>query len=643
MIGRLSHLWIVTALLLAGACARTRPDQEAPDATLVPVSVAVRIGNVMARDAATRGNAAVITEMDQTFRGMTEVTLVPFDVRGRISSGDLSIFHPAYLSDITPGYYSKALEEDGASYVSGLVMYSNAHLYPKSEAYLPCGMASALVYGRPPVVEAATAVEQNHLNGALAVSGLAPQSSLRTAGEISFSPVPICEVSIPVESEQITSVLNEIASALTYTTSYRYEDAGGIWNTGSVTLSWNDSIKDAQLRELFEWFTNDGHLCSEAGHNVEYMISRLYRILKEDYTSYDGTPYEHVTAAHTYPAMLGYGTTPLTYAILYNGIRDEIVRRIEALRTAGTLEITSDNKVLFASESLSRHPESYGLPDGAAVMRWNGISFVPVTQALDGVAPLMSYCYPPDLWYFVNTTLSTSTQDRESVYTQDNPSWKNDILPTYRSGKILHSDTKSAALDSALQYSCAMLVATVRASGETLDDGDGLLSTQVSTASGKLPVTGVIVGSQRTLGFDFTPTGTTDYFLYDNCISNVFLTRTELASAPQVRTLVSQTPDREPVYFSLELRNDTGEAFTGADGLIMQGAKFYLVGSIELPDDDSFARAFERGHITRINCLVTSLAEARTAIPDLEHPHLSAGLQVNVNWKESTPTYLILD
>ena len=55
-----------------------------------------------------------------------------------------------------------------------------------------------------------------------------------------------------------------------------------------------------------------------------------------------------------------------------------------------------------------------------------------------------------------------------------------------------------------------------------------------------------------------------------------------------------------------------------------------------------FIPVFERDHVTTINCLVTSLAGARTAVPDLEHPHLSVGLQVNANWIVSTPTSLSL-
>lgn len=634
---RFGHTLLMATLLVAAACAKEQA-AEGDAAALVPLQIALRIGNETG--APTRGNPAVITEMDQTFRGIGEVTVVPFGVRRMVSSGDLSLYHPSVLSGITPDYYESAV--DGSVYVTGLVQNNNAHLYSNKEAYLPEGTASVLVYGRPPQASADTEIESRHLNGALTPSGLESRPELRSASDISFSPVPIYGEGVPEEADAIAGIMDDIVSGVSYSCPYWYQ-VNGIWNRGVATVSWNGEVGDTWLRELFAWFTNGGNLTSGAGHNAEYMITRLYRVLKDDFVSSDGTGYEHATASSVYAAMKEQGgSEPLTYSDLYYGLRDEIVSRIETLRDDGSLLIAGDKAVTFASAALRSYPAAYGLPDGAAVLRWSGIAYEAVSQVLDGVAPLARYCYPPDIWYYVNTTLSTSTREMKSLYTSANSSWKDDILAEYRSGKVLRSDTKSAALDSALQYSSAMLVTTVRATALQLDDGDGLYATQVALGTRNLPVTGVVVGSQRRLSYDFTPSGGEEFFLYDNKISGVSLTRSELDAAPRFKTLVSQTPDGEPVYFCLEFRNDSGSAFTGADGLVLPGAKFYLVGSIELPSDNSYPCVFERDHTTTVNCLVTSLADARTAVPDLEHPHLSVGLQVNVNWKESTPTYFIL-
>ena len=261
---------------------------------------------------------------------------------------------------------------------------------------------------------------------------------------------------------------------------------------------------------------------------------------------------------------------------------------------------------------------------------------------LDGVAPLSSFCFPPCLWYFANTTLSTSSSDRDDIYTSSRYHWS-DLLSEYRSGKVVYSDTQAVALDDPLQYSCGVLIATVRASAERLETA-GLSGQTVDAGGTNFPVTGVIIGGQRSMRFDFTPQrGGTDYFLNDKCISGVYLRNAaDKESAPSFKTLVSQTLDGEEIYFCLELRNDSGAAFSGADGIILPGSKFYLVGNIPLPEDDSYARIFQKDHATTLNCLITSLAEARNAIPDLEHPNLSMGLQVSVNWIQSTSSYIVM-
>ena len=614
---------IFLCIVLAFSSCENRGGGEPGTPNLVPVQLALRVGGEgNARQV--KGNPSVITEMAEGFRGVEDVTLLPFSVKGTIGVGDRSIYHPLYLPDIT-----------------SLIANNHAFLYPSEEVFLPGGAASMLAYGCAPEAPAATDIETLHLNGALNPHGLTPQSTLRTAGDIGFSPVPIYGTGIPSEAGEMAEILTSVVGQASVTTTYFYYELSA-WKSGQVSVTWNDVIAELQLRNYFNWITNEGRLTTGAGCNVEYMLTHLY-VLMKDYVSYDTTPYEHDGLNGRYPTYKTMGESlPRTYADLYNGLRDLVVGRIEALRDAGTLTISLDKEVRFADDALSRYPTAYGLPDGAAVIRWDGIQYVPVLQMLDGVAPLDSYCYPPRLWYYSNTTLSTSAKDLSEAYVSSNASWADDILALYRSGGVIHSYTQSVARDHPLPYSCGMLVAKVRAGAAQLEDADDSPSTNVVPDGSNLPVTGVIVGSQRALRFDFTPEDGDDMFLYDNCIGGVHLNNVDLASAPSFRTFVSQTPDDQEVYFCLELRNDTGTTFTGADGLVLPGSKFYLLGSIELPEDHSFSRVFQKDCITTVNCTVTSLRDARTAVPDLEHPTLSMGLQVGVNWIESTSSYVIL-
>ena len=200
----------------------------------------------------------------------------------------------------------------------------------------------------------------------------------------------------------------------------------------------------------------------------------------------------------------------------------------------------------------------------------------------------------------------------------------------------MSSETRAVALEEQLQYSCGMLVCTVRATSAILDDGDGDPTTTVKATGTNFPITGVILGGQKKLGFDFTPKdGEDQYFMYDNRISGVYLT--DETSAP-LKSLVSQTADGENVYFCLELRNDSGVIFAGAEGDIMPGSTFYLVGSMDMPPVESgFSSVFVRDHTSAVNCVVPSLAQALNSIPDLENPRLTLGVQANMNWVQSTP------
>ncbi len=637
MEGVFRHTACLLSLLAVLACDKQGAGGKEDGSTLVPVQLAVRV-SPGDEGSTTRGNPSVISEMEENFRGITSLTLLAFDARSAVFPEDRSLYHPFVLPGISGSFASRAY--NGISYFSGLVRNNNAHLYPSDALPLPNGTSSFLVYGRPPETPAATTILQRHLNGALSVSGLEERPTLRTASEITFSPVTIYGEGIPSEGRRMADILNAIAEAASYTTGYAYQE-NGVWKEGTAAAAWNESIADSRLREYFQWFTNGGKLSTGAGVNVEYMLSNLFRLLS-DYSSFEDVPYEVITSSDIHQAVKSVGSTEiLTYSDLYNGLRDLLLSRFETLRTEGLLDI-QERAVSFSDVSLHDYPETYGLPDGAAVLRWTGTAFEPVSETLDGVAPLSSFCYPPSLWYFSNSTLSTARDDRTEVYTSDFPSWQSDILSTYRSGKVVHGDTKSVALDNPLQYSCGMLVATVRATARQLDDADGNPSTLVTVTDENLPVTGVIIGSQRQLDYDFTPQGGTDCFLYDNCIEEVFLTCSGAEDAQEFRTLVSQTPDGAPVYFCLELRNDTGASFIGADGIILPGAKFYLLGTIELPAGSPYERVFQQDYATRINCIVTSLVEARTAVPDLEHPLLSMGLKVDINWIMATPSYLIL-
>ena len=625
-------------LAILPACEKTGGNSG--DGEIVPVQLALSVGKTT--ESSTKGNTTVITEMSDnvTFRGMTGVTILPFDVARAIEANDQSIYHPSRMSDISRYVYDCAVES-GGRYVAGLVGNNWAHLYPSGEVLLPGGTASVLAYGCAPLAEAENEIRSRHLNGALEVSGLGDQVSPRNAGDIHFDPVCIYSGAMPNEGQNLADLLNGIlVPEVCYETAFWYED--DVWHEERISLVWDKDIAENTLRECLLEILNDGKLTPGSGRSVEYMIARLYRRLKT-LVILNNTPVEYVHSGEYYTAMkVSGGSNPLTWGDLYRGLRDKILARIEALDGFGLTVDGANNRAELTSASLRNYPGSLGLPEGAAILRWNGNRFYPVVntdgESTESIAPVTSFCYPPRLWYFANSTISTASTDKSPAYTSDRQHWS-DVLGEYNYGKVVSGTTESVALDQPLQFSSGLLIANVTATTDELPDGDDDPRTKVPVTDNAFPVTGVIIGSQQRLNFDFTPAGGENYFLYDDCISGVQLPAPS-GSPGSFRTLVSETPIGENVYLCLELRNDSGQSFTGVDGIILPGSKFYLIGNIEAPSAQG--SVFQQDHTTTINCIISSFENACNAIPNLEQPYIALGIQISVNWVMSTPSHIIL-
>ena len=158
-----------------------------------------------------------------------------------------------------------------------------------------------------------------------------------------------------------------------------------------------------------------------------------------------------------------------------------------------------------------------------------------------------------------------------------------------------------------------------------------------------LPLTGVIIGGQHTVGFNMKPQGAqTDVdgrFIYETTVD-----ATNLATEGyKTSTLVLQSYDNEKVPVILEFENNTGYAFTGKDGTVYPGARFYLIALIDPAEKkevgkDYTNRVFTQDYTTTMTMSVTSLAKAYTCMPDLLAPRLEIGVQVVTKWIQATTT-----
>ena len=634
--GKVMLLFLLVLLGCTGkAVVDTPPD---PDGDLIPLDLSFALQG----SGRTRADAGTLSELaDQgRFRGMDHIRIIPFSVgAGEISASTRAIGDIRALPDIDERIDERAYS--GSLYHSGLIRNNHAHLFSSAFAALPRGTDAVLVYGRAPRVSKPTVVQDKHFNGSLLETGWqAEGGAYVAAGDLGFAPEAIHDAKAGKIDSLISRILTDIVSGATYSQKYYYQ-RNGTWYEANIAVPWNENTGDPTLREYFRWITGDSQLMTGAGANLERMLTDLYRRLLR-FQSLEEDPFMHTVNGVQYPAVLSNGgSDTFTYAHLYEGLRDTLVNRFTGRVNFGDLRIDSEESVSFAADSLRNYPSSLGLPTGSAVLRWRGTGFVPAVASLEGVAPMDRFCYMPPLYYRTQTTISTSDDQKiYEKYTQDAPSWLS-ILGQYRQGKEVTPSTYSVALDSALQYGCGLLALTVAASTAGLPDNDDDDRTVCMATGTNFPVTGILVGSQYAQDFAFCPDTTgTEYNLYDRQVSGLYLTTEESAEA---RTLVLPTPRNRDVYFYLELRNDSGASFTGAEGIILPGQYFYLAGRLEHSAGSGFPQVFMPDHVTTAHCVVSSMENAHICVPEMGNPQLSLGVRTRTDWIMAASSYVILD
>lgn len=590
------------------------------------VNLAMSVGHAFT----TKADAGSFQEVDPVnpvFRGMTDIRLVPFSEGGSVVASNQANAFPLGI----PGFYTLSEDISAHYFASGV------------DAWFPVGTTSMLLYGRAP--GDGTDSDSKHRFGSLVESGFTGGAAPPLASSLHFFPEAIVSANIiPDEARTIARVLNDIllGTPLQLTAYYGEEQSK------LLSLNWNESLQESSLREAYRQITNEGAFIPGSGPLVESLLSVLYGMLKT-YESHNTNVYEVVVDGIPFEARKADGT-PLLYRDLYNSLRDHVLARFRLSDVTDYAIVDEDNQtVQFKNETVRTYPDYLGLPSGCAILRWTPAGFVvPQVGGVEGIAPMNRYCYPPALYYYANTTIRTSMDDDiGKAYTTEKgyTTWAQ-VLADYTLGTSVSTNTRSIALVEPAQFAVGLLTVTVKASRSWLQDNDGLPETTVDAVGENLPLTGFILGGQFEQDFTFTPVYSgndedEEYYLYDNQIPGVYLT-TE-TSAP-ILTLSLETPPDKDVYYTLEFTNETGKTFYGADGRILPGRKFYMVGKLQLPAKPrAFDSAVVKDHYTQVTCTIHSLDGAYNAVPDLGFPQLVIGVQTQVNWKLATPTTIIME
>ena len=321
-------------------------------------------------------------------------------------------------------------------------------------------------------------------------------------------------------------------------------------------------------------------------------------------------------------------------------LRAQLASRTDAVSMA--IKANIDNNTSIASNT---YPRSIGLPDGAAAIRWTKneekgkeeFSVRTNRTAFDNINGITRYTYPAALVFFTDSPICTSTAEVPKITYQNTTMLWSAFLKAYYTGpSAVRADTKAVAVVNPLQFGVANLRLTLTGMIANIKDAKNNAVTNASMST--LPLTGVIIGGQHTVGYNMKPQGEqTDVdgrFIYETNIT------TETAGKA-INTLVLQSYDNEKVPILLEFQNDTAYPFTGKDGIVYPGTRFYLIGMIDPAGKGTGAyanRVFTQDYTTTMSMVVSSLANAYTCMPDLLAPRLEVGVQVVTKWIQSTTT-----
>ena len=284
----------------------------------------------------------------------------------------------------------------------------------------------------------------------------------------------------------------------------------------------------------------------------------------------------------------------------------------------------------------STYPRSIGLPDGAAVIRWTGSAFSvrTTTTTLDNINGINRYTYPAELMFFADSPIRTSAAEvSKTAYQTTDKLWDAFLDTWYTGPTAVNTNTAAVAVEKPIQYGVAKLQLTLTGMSATLSDAKNEVVTNADMAH--LPLTGIIIGGQHTVGFNMKPQGEqTD-------VDGRFIYETDIVDGNRINTLVLQSYDNEKVPVILEFLNDTGQAFTGKDGTVYPNTRFYLIAMTDPAGKGTGAyagRVFTQDYTTTMSMSVTSLAKAYTCMPDLLAPRLEIGVQVVTKWIQATTT-----
>ncbi len=531
-----------------------------------------------------------------TFLGMQNIRLIPYNSTAWESAQTLDKI--------------LALENIGSGNVSG---NESQKIY--TDVDIPVGTDRFLFYG---VAQGDDKVQ----NGSLipTIDGQA------TRANINFELEQIHDGTTMTEQTQLVSLLN------------RVENTSG-WSAYTTETT----AEDKAIKKLYTDFTS---MKAGSASSILNLMQSLYRSLS--FASSDGTT--------------GSDAAKLAY-----NIRQAITTDASGGLTLSASGDPGEETLSYPEGFDSTFPANYKLPDGAVRVKFNkdgtsGEKFSADNNSYEvggsNNLKIENITYPASLYYFCQSELKASTSTNATFPT--NGSWGGEQSWTGWDQTAVAATTRSIAMVSPVNYGVGMLATTVKcASDNLIDAGDNT----IAIGTNGFTLTGVLVGGQPdnvqwNMYQAYANTSSRTKTIYDAAIpaTNPKVTTTACDANYTLALDNSKFTDsgmgtragkdsQDKVNIAIELVNNTGKNFEGADGIIYAGSKFYLVAKLD-PNSSTSGEVtgtsgdfsgkesvFMKDYKTTAKLTISSLKNAYNGIPDLRSTSLQFGLAVNLEWQ----------
>lgn len=335
-------------------------------------------------------------------------------------------------------------------------------------------------------------------------------------------------------------------------------------------------------------------------------------------------------------------------------IMDAITKSDGYVEGSSTVKIVNSSGTLAmpgSSTDVPNFPTNLGLPDGAVRVKFESNAFASDNFTLEvgstNKLKIADITYPASLYYFVDSDLKASTNATANFPT--NGSWGTEVSWADFTQNTVDATTRVIAMKEPVQYGVGLLATTVKCSAASLPDNG---KNSISIGSG-FTFKGVLIGGQpndvkwnmlqayndvssrtKTI-YDAAVTGTVTTTAMSTPNYTLALDNSKFTDANQgTRTDAS---NQDKVNIAIELVNNTGNNFEGADGMIYKGATFYMVAQLD-PAVTGVTNAdkksvFMQDYKTTANLTIKSLKGAYNVIPDLRSTNLTFGLAVDLDWQ----------